>query len=350
MPIGTLDLCLGENLDRDHEVQEAARAGLANAHRLLDILSQQHQRHMSEDCSSIAGETLSNFRKVVSLLSRKGHARVRHGPSKPKGTPWSGFEQELVDGSYLCLDSGRFNDSVPSDSRSSEMGLIHNIGQYFPCQSLSAGNGGIDNLFRHQNQLLQRQIMHGQPPLHVQPLNSQPDFFLRTQHLKFENSHSCTPLSSTKSLLSSLSMDGSVANDKRLVLHQAFNQLHERIETSSKRKCLSKGDDAGGKCGVTGRCHCSKRRKSRVKRTVKVPAISDKLADIPPDDYSWRKYGQKPIKGSPHPRGYYKCSSMRGCPARKHVERSPDEPTMLIVTYEEDHNHSGSGTPVMVHP
>ncbi|MCD7471732.1 WRKY transcription factor [Datura stramonium] len=84
--------------------------------------------------------------------------------------------------------------------------------------------------------------------------------------------------------------------------------------------------------------------KSRVKRVVRVPAISMKMADIPPDDYSWRKYGQKPIKGSPHPRGYYKCSSVRGCPARKHVERALDDPAMLIVTYEGEHNHSHSIT------
>lgn len=31
---------------------------------------------------------------------------------------------------------------------------------------------------------------------------------------------------------------------------------------------------------------------------------------------------------------------MRGCPARKHVERAPDDPTMLIVTYEGEHRHA----------
>ncbi|XP_047312058.1 probable WRKY transcription factor 15 [Impatiens glandulifera] len=107
------------------------------------------------------------------------------------------------------------------------------------------------------------------------------------------------------------------------------------------RKCSSSENNLSGKC--SGSCHCSsnsKRRKLRVKRVVRVAATSLKMSDIPPDDYSWRKYGQKPIKGSPHPRGYYKCSSVRGCPARKHVEKASDDASMLVVTYEGEHNHS----------
>ncbi|EMS59264.1 putative WRKY transcription factor 15 [Triticum urartu] len=111
-----------------------------------------------------------------------------------------------------------------------------------------------------------------------------------------------------------------------------------------KRKCHDHAHSenvAGGKYGASGgRCHCSKRRKSRVRRMTRVPAISSKAAEIPADDFSWRKYGQKPIKGSPYPRGYYKCSTVRGCPARKHVERDPSDPSMLIVTYEGEHRHT----------
>ncbi|XP_062206869.1 probable WRKY transcription factor 65 isoform X2 [Phragmites australis] len=60
----------------------------------------------------------------------------------------------------------------------------------------------------------------------------------------------------------------------------------------------------------------------------------------PADSWAWRKYGQKPIKGSPYPRGYYRCSSSKGCPARKQVERSRADPTVLLVTYTFEHNHA----------
>lgn len=38
-------------------------------------------------------------------------------------------------------------------------------------------------------------------------------------------------------------------------------------------------------------------------------------------------------------RGYYRCSTSKGCPARKQVERSRVDPTMLVVTYSAEHNH-----------
>jgi hypothetical protein len=44
-------------------------------------------------------------------------------------------------------------------------------------------------------------------------------------------------------------------------------------------------------------------------------------------------------------RGYYKCSTVRGCPARKHVERATDDPAMLVVTYEGEHRHTPGPLP-----
>ncbi|KAK6134286.1 hypothetical protein DH2020_031976 [Rehmannia glutinosa] len=42
---------------------------------------------------------------------------------------------------------------------------------------------------------------------------------------------------------------------------------------------------------------------------------------------------------SPKKRGYYRCSSSKGCPARKQVERSRLDPTTLLITYSCEHNH-----------
>ncbi|KAK1279033.1 putative WRKY transcription factor 35 [Acorus gramineus] len=59
----------------------------------------------------------------------------------------------------------------------------------------------------------------------------------------------------------------------------------------------------------------------------------------PPDQWSWRKYGQKPIKGSPYPRGYYRCSTSKGCSAKKQVERCSTDGSIFIITYSSTHNH-----------
>ncbi|GJN15337.1 hypothetical protein PR202_gb02239 [Eleusine coracana subsp. coracana] len=94
---------------------------------------------------------------------------------------------------------------------------------------------------------------------------------------------------------------------------------------------------AGRKPGV--RAPRPKRsKKSQLKKVVcEVPATD---GGVSTDLWAWRKYGQKPIKGSPYPRGYYKCSSLKACMARKLVERSPEKPGVLIVTYIADHCHA----------
>ncbi|KAG8363294.1 hypothetical protein BUALT_Bualt19G0007300 [Buddleja alternifolia] len=96
-----------------------------------------------------------------------------------------------------------------------------------------------------------------------------------------------------------------------------------------KQQLFSVGN--GSKSTVSSR---SKKRKNNLKKVCHVAA-----ENLSCDMWSWRKYGQKPIKGSPYPRGYYKCSTLKGCMARKQVERNKSDPGMFIVTYTAEHNH-----------
>nr|QGQ64049.1 WRKY transcription factor 26 [Santalum album] len=87
------------------------------------------------------------------------------------------------------------------------------------------------------------------------------------------------------------------------------------------------------------------KRKGAQKTVVRVKVDAScgkqKSEGPPSDSWSWRKYGQKPIKGSPHPRGYYRCSTSKGCSAKKQVERCRTDSSILIITYTSTHNHPG---------
>ncbi|KAL0282864.1 UNVERIFIED_CONTAM: putative WRKY transcription factor 7 [Sesamum angustifolium] len=297
---------------------EEAASGLQTVEKLIRLLSssddgqRKSAAEMKTDYVAVADAAVNKFKRVISLLgrTRTGHARFRRAPVAASPPPSSSSSPDSVlpntftDNSTKIYCPTPIQQVPPPDYHHKLVESLKESGSktisfsYSPV--ISRANSFMSSLTGGDTEISKQQ----------QQPSSSSAFQIISNLSQVSNSTGKPPLSTSSSF---------------------------------KRKCASSENGVSGKCsGSTSRCHCSKRRKLRLKRVVRVPAISMKMADIPPDDYSWRKYGQKPIKGSPHPRGYYKCSSVRGCAARKHVERAVDDPTMLVVTYEGEHNHAVS--------
>ncbi|KAE8683034.1 putative WRKY transcription factor 28 [Hibiscus syriacus] len=114
------------------------------------------------------------------------------------------------------------------------------------------------------------------------------------------------------------------------------------VTSSSSEDPLEKSTDIGGKQPEIP----SKVRKKGQKR-IRQPRfafMTKSEVDHLEDGYRWRKYGQKAVKNSPFPRSYYRCTNSQ-CTVKKRVERSSEDPTIVITTYEGQHCHHSVGFP-----
>ncbi|KAF5804984.1 putative transcription factor WRKY family [Helianthus annuus] len=75
------------------------------------------------------------------------------------------------------------------------------------------------------------------------------------------------------------------------------------------------------------------------RKLISTPPIQVEQIDHLEIKQRWKKYGQKMVKGTPHPRNYYKCTSA-GCTVSKHIEKVIDGSSEVTITYKGVHDHN----------
>ncbi|KAI3782255.1 hypothetical protein L2E82_12295 [Cichorium intybus] len=238
----------------------------------------------------------SNFKQAVSTLKRTGHARFRRGPS-PTSSDSHG----------------------PSTSTQSAPAFIGSTGALNECcVSKSATDTTTSSSSRSTN-----------------------------------SSSLVSPLAAGE--------EATVSNGKQfsclgiVAPAPAFSSRKPPLPSSHRKRCRADRPSVSLQGSGTKHysvshsgCHCCKRRKLASKREIRrVPITGSKVTSIPADDFSWKKYGEKRIDGSPYPRVYYKCNTGKGCPARKSVELALDDSKMLLVTYDREHIHHHGPSPIL---
>lgn len=263
------------------EVEEANKAAVESCHRVLGLLAQPQDQVQYRNLAVETGKAVFRFKRVVSLLnSGLGRARVRKLKKLPIPLPQS-----------ILLD----NPSCRTDHPSKSPHFLHSSILENPIQemrpnvksNLCLGNSSLElsssgktplqlaqtnpshyHFHQQQQQQQQQRLLHQQQ----QQMKHQGEMLFRNNNsginLNFDSS-SCTPtMSSTRSFISSLSIDGSVANLDGNAFHLIGGPRSSDQNSQHKRKCSVRGDDGSVKCGSTGRCHCSKKRLDLVSHMV----------------------------------------------------------------------------------
>ncbi|KAK8604323.1 hypothetical protein V6N13_099269 [Hibiscus sabdariffa] len=114
------------------------------------------------------------------------------------------------------------------------------------------------------------------------------------------------------------------------------------VSSSSSEDPPEKSTGSGGKQSEIP-SKVKKKRQKRI-RQPRFAFMTKSEVDHLEDGYRWRKYGQKAVKNSPFPRSYYRCTNSK-CTVKKRVERSSEDPTIVITTYEGQHCHHSVAFP-----
>ncbi|PON99396.1 WRKY domain containing protein [Trema orientale] len=132
----------------------------------------------------------------------------------------------------------------------------------------------------------------------------------------------------------------------------AKESIHETTPCSERKRQSLMNSDENGDVKVKEEHNNEPEPKKRLKKnqleysgSLLKPSKKPKFVvhaagdvGISADGHRWRKYGQKMVKGNPHPRNYYRCTSA-GCPVRKHIESAVDNSNAVIITYKGVHDH-----------
>ncbi|CAA2946604.1 probable WRKY transcription factor 40 [Olea europaea subsp. europaea] len=148
------------------------------------------------------------------------------------------------------------------------------------------------------------------------------------------------------------------AENKRLtemlaVVSENYKDLHNKLmenniknpgmdNTAASRKRKTEINGSASESSSSDEESCKKLREEHIKAKISRVFIRTQASDtslIVKDGYQWKKYGQKVTRDNPCPRAYFKCSFAPTCPIKKKVQRSSEDQSILVATYEGEHNH-----------
>nr|WDS62664.1 WRKY family protein [Piper nigrum] len=148
------------------------------------------------------------------------------------------------------------------------------------------------------------------------------------------------PPSNSNSYTSSLPFNTSMAPSD-VSASKSWNQDHQMEavipKVGNEQNCTASN---GG--SSWWRSSSDQKNKVKVRRKLREPRFCFQTrsdVDVLDDGYKWRKYGQKVVKNSLHPRSYYRCTHTN-CRVKKRIERLSEDCRMVITTYEGRHTHS----------